>query len=228
MKSSTAAAPSFALLVVVGLLIAFGLPELGLGRRIAAGDGLDSAFVRELVWWGIAAALLAHVLLLERRPLSSIGLRRPTLKTLWFGLLGALVMFASVVLCLSVVFPLLGLKLNQSTVESITRYPFWFQLLIFLRAAVVEEILYRGYPMERLQELTGYKTLAFLIPALMFTATHLKSWGAAHLIVVGTGAILLGLLYLWRRDLVCNMIAHFLVDLAGFMAAAAAAAKPAS
>jgi membrane protease YdiL (CAAX protease family) len=37
------------------------------------------------------------------------------------------------------------------------------------------------------------------------------------MVVVGFGAVILGLLYLWRRDLICNMIAHFLVDLAGFL-----------
>ena len=89
------------------------------------------------------------------------------------------------------------------------------------RNGVAEEILYRGYPIERVQELTGYKWLAFLISVLAFTLAHLSSWEAAQLIVVGFGAVILALLYLWRRDLICNMVAHFLVDLVGFVAAGA-------
>lgn len=209
------------ILVGVGLAIAFGVPELNLGHRLAAGESIGAKLAREGVWWAIAAVMIAYVLLVERRPLSSIGLRRPGGKTVLFGFLGAVVMFATVVLSYSVIFPLLGLKMNQEAVNQITHNPLWLQGLIFSRAAVTEEILYRGYPMERVQELTGSKWLAFLVAALVFTLAHIASWGGAQLIVVGFGAVVLGLLYLWRRDLVCNMIAHFLVDLAGFLAAGA-------
>lgn len=197
------------------------MPELELGHRIAPGESIAAGFAREAVWWAIAAVMIAYVLLAERRPLSSIGLRRPSGKTLLFGIVAAVLMLATVVLSYSLVFPLLGLKMNQEAVDEITRTPLWFQVLIFLRAGVVEEILYRGYPIERVQELTGYKWLAFLISVLAFTLSHFSSWGGAQLIVVGFGAVILALLYLWRRDLICNMVAHFLVDLVGFVAAGA-------
>jgi membrane protease YdiL (CAAX protease family) len=207
--------------VGLGLAIAFGVPELNPGHRLAPGADIGAGLAREGVWWAIAAVMIGYVLLVERRPLGSIGLHRPDGKTVLFGLVGAVIMFATVVLSYSVIFPLLGLKMNQEAVSQITRNPLWLQVLIFCRAAFVEEILYRGYPMERVQELTGSKWLAFLVAALVFTLSHLSSWGGAQLIVVGFGAVCLGLLYLWRRDLICNMIAHFLVDLAGFLAAGA-------
>lgn len=209
------------ILTCLGLAIAFGAPELNLGHRLAPGSSVGAGLVREGAWWAIAAVIIAYVSLVERRPLSSIGLRRPGGKTLLFGFVGAVVMFATVVLSYSVIFPLLGLKMNQEAVSQITRNPLWLQVLIFSRAAVTEEILYRGYPMERVQELTGSKWLAFLVAAIVFTLAHITYWGGAQLIVVGFGAVILGLLYLWRRDLICNMIAHFLVDLAGFLAASA-------
>jgi membrane protease YdiL (CAAX protease family) len=205
----------------VGLLIAFGLPELELGRLIAPGQGIAASLAREAVWWAIAATLVAYVLLVERRSLSSIGFRRPTPKTVLFGVLAAVLLFATVVFSYSVLFPLLGLKMNQEAVAQITRNPLWVQVSIFIRAAVVEEILYRGYPIERVEELTGYKWLAFLVSVLVFILAHVAYWGGAQLIVVGFGAVILALLYLWRRDLICNMIAHFLVDLVGFLAAGA-------
>src|SRR5258708_16510133 len=109
--------------------------------------------------------------------------------------------------------------MNQEAVGEITRNPLWVQMLIFSRAAVVEEILYRGYPLERVQELTGYRSLALAVSVVVFVLGHVAYWGGAQLIVAAFGAGILALLYLWRRDLICNMIAHFLVDLVGFLAA---------
>jgi len=116
------------ILACVGLAIAFGLPELNLGHRLAPGVSLGAGLAREGIWWAIAAVMIAYVLLVERRPLSSIGLRRPGGKTLLFGLLGAVAMFATVVLSYSVIFPLLGLKINQEAVSRITRNPLWLQV----------------------------------------------------------------------------------------------------
>ena len=90
-----------------------------------------------------------------------------------------------------------------------------------MRAAVVEEINYRGYAIERIEELTSSKSLAVLISVVVFTFAHFAFWGGTHLIVVGFSAVILALLYLWRRDLICNMVAHLLTDLIGFLLAGA-------
>jgi membrane protease YdiL (CAAX protease family) len=156
----------------VGLLIAFGMPELGLGRLTAPGQSIGASVAREAVWWAIAATMIAYVLLIERRSLSSIGLRRPTRKTVLFGMLAAVLMFATVVFSYSVLFPLLGLRMNQEAVAQITRNPLWVQVSIFIRAAVVEEILYRGYPIERVEELTGCRWLALLVSVVVFILGH--------------------------------------------------------
>ncbi|MEO6748647.1 MAG: CPBP family intramembrane glutamic endopeptidase [Casimicrobiaceae bacterium] len=199
-----------------GLTIAWILPELDLGRWAGTGNGDAATLLREACWWVYAAVLVAYVLRVERKPLASIGMRRPNWKTPVFGVLAAIVMIATVVLSYNVIFPLLGLQMNRTAVDKITHHPQWVQLLIFARAAVVEEILYRGYPIERIQQLTGSKWIAFVVSAVVFILAHLAGWGGAQLIVVTFGAVILGLLYLWRRDLVCNMVAHFLVDAVSF------------
>lgn len=215
-----AAAPSWPV-VGVGLLIALGLPQWGLGNRLAPGEGLGAVLGRELVWWAVAGLLLLYVRRVERLPLSSVGIRRPTRGTLGYGLLLTVVLMASVMFSFAVLFPLLGLKLNQSAVAQITRLPFGVRCLLFLRAAVVEEILYRGYPIERLEKRTGSTALAFVVSVGVFTYVHLAGWGGAQLIVVGFGAVILAGWYVWRRDLLSNMLAHFLVDLIGFVLASA-------
>jgi|KBSMisStaDraftv2_1062788.scaffolds.fasta_scaffold316459_3 membrane protease YdiL (CAAX protease family) len=44
------------------------------------------------------------------------------------------------------------------------------------RAAVAEEFLFRGYGLERLQELTGSKWIAGLLTLAIFTYGHLSYW----------------------------------------------------
>jgi membrane protease YdiL (CAAX protease family) len=97
--------------------------------------------------------------------------------------------------------------------------PLWFQLLLVTRAAVFEETFYRGFAIERLTQITGRRWLAALISVLAFTFAHLEYWGWAHLIVAAFGGIALTGLYLLRRDLSANMIAHFLTDASGFLLA---------
>ena len=70
--------------------------------------------------------------------------------------------------------------------------------------------------MERLEELTGSQWAAAMIPAVVFIGSHYPLWGAGQLIVVALGTMILTLLYMWRRDLVCCMIAHAGTDIIGF------------
>lgn len=214
------------LLLLTGVVIAFVLPELDPGRHLTTLLGVSDAApaftpVREAVWWGIALLLLLHVRFVERRPLSSIGLRRPTGRTFVIGFATALLLFASVVLIYAVVFPMLHLSMNRVATAGITRHSIGFQILLALRAAVGEEILYRGYPISRVSEATGRPWIAALVSIVVFTAAHIGYWGGAQLLIVAPAAVVLALLFLWRRDLVCNMVAHFLVDVAGFLAATA-------
>ena len=41
--------------------------------------------------------------------------------------------------------------------------------------------------------------------------------GPVHLIAVGGGGFVFALLYIWRKDLPSNMIAHFLADAVGLL-----------
>jgi len=83
--------------------------------------------------------------------------------------------------------------------------------LIVVRAGAVEELFYRGYAIERLQALGLNRYAAAAIPLLIFGVGHWTGGWANILIALSLGAILAGF-YLWRRDLLANIIGHFLVD----------------
>ncbi len=205
------------LLILAGLVIAVGLPELPVQALLASGDTMTGHLEREAFFWAVTAVLLGYVLLIEKRPLSSIGLRLPTWKSLVFGVLAGILLVAGVVAILTVVMPALHLKMNAGAMAGLIHTPLWFRVILVLRAAVFEEIVYRGYCIERTQELTGSRVFAFVFSVAAFTYAHAAYWGWAPLLIPAFGGIVLAGLYLWRRDLSCNMIAHFIADGAGFL-----------
>lgn len=207
------------LLVLTGLFIAMALPSLGVGHWIAPGLDLGSMAIREGVFWTITAALVVLATRIEGHPLSSLGFRPPTLWTLFWGVAFGLLITAVFIFCGLVVLPLLHLKGNAAAARPLMTAPLWFRFLLVLRAAVTEEILYRGYPIERIQALGGSRWLAAGVSVVGFTLAHLNYWGPVQLIFVAPAGVVLAGLYLWRRDIVCNMIAHFITDGIGLLPA---------
>jgi len=200
--------------VTILVLIIFQLPLAG---YLAPGEGLCAQVRREGIFWALTFFLLAYVRVAERRPLSSIGLKRPTSKSVGFGLAGALVLITGFAFIYMIIFPALGLPMKESQMAAVKSMPLWFRFLLVVRAAVFEEIYYRGFAIERLTEFTGLRWLASLISLAAFTFAHLAYWGWAHLIVAAFGGAVLTVLYLFRRDLGCNMLAHLITDSVGFL-----------
>ena len=109
----------------------------------------------------------------------------------------------------------------QRQLSGLYQAPLWFRLLTVTRAAFAEETAFRGYGFERLRELTGSGTIAAVATWALFTIAHLSSWGWAQVIIAAFGGLVLTVLYVWRRNLWANIIAHWLTDGAGFIRAAA-------
>jgi len=197
-------------------LIFFVVP---LAKWIAPGQTKLELLAHEAIWWGFALVLLLWLRYVEHLPFASIGLRKPTGKTIGFGVLAGVALIAIMVVHFAVIIPMLHLSAARSIAEkaAIMHHSLGYRFALVLRAAVVEEILFRGYLIEKIRQLTGSATLAVLVSIAAFTYAHLSGWGLVHLIPVCAGGILLALLYIWRRDLPCNMIGHFIADGVGFL-----------
>ncbi len=101
--------------------------------------------------------------------------------------------------------------------RSLAGLPLWYVGVTIIIVAAGEEWLYRGYAIERLEELTGSTFAAGIISLLMFGMAHLPLWGlSAALSTVASGAIFT-VLYIWRRDIVALAVAHVLIDLYGLI-----------
>ena len=97
--------------------------------------------------------------------------------------------------------------------EAFARLPLWLISLICVRAGVAEELFFRGYAIERLQAFGLNRFWAAAIPLLIFSVGHWTGGWANIVIALALGAVL-SAFYLWRRDLIANIIGHFLVDFA--------------
>jgi membrane protease YdiL (CAAX protease family) len=197
-----------------GLALAFlGLPAVVFAyRQIAANPAAGgSVAIREIAILALVALLFWIVVSREKLPLTSIGLRWDGLgRSLAWGLALALMCAAGLAACLAA-FHVLGVSYGQGGGGGAISVSLWATSLTVVRAGIAEEVFYRGYAIERIEALTGSRWMAALIPLVPFAAFHYRQGFAGIAIAFFLGAILTGF-YLWKRNLVANIFAHFLVD----------------
>ena len=194
----------------VGLAVVFLGPLLlllpGLGRTL-----------EQLVLWALFAALLGIVIGWEQRPLASIGVRPFAWGSLAFGLaLAALLMWVVTPLSLRM---LAALRLAgfEAGLASFAAFPLGLKLLAVLGAGVVEETLYRGFALERLAEASGSWLLAGAVTLAAFALIHLPMWGWGPVLTFFVSGAVLTAFYVWRQDLLANVVAHVVVDAMGLI-----------
>lgn len=197
---------------LTGLLIAlFSLPALALVFRLAGGNALDTnlTLLRELSMFAMVGVLLWMVLARERQPLSSIGLSFASIgKSLAWSLVAVLFCVVGFAIAFGLVE---AFGISASSMGRSTPLPLWVTAIVIARAAISEEIFYRGYAIERLTRLTGSPALAVLLPLAIFTLAHYPQ-GAAMMVLVFGGGVALSAFYLWRRDTLANIVAHFVIN----------------
>lgn len=166
-----------------------------------------SAIAKETLIWMSAVALLIIIRRAERLPFSSIGLGT---SRWWKSILWGLVIAIVSAVVAGALAALTGYGHGPGS-AAFEKLPLWLITLIVLRAGVVEELFYRGYVIERLQAVGLKPVWAAGIPLVIFALGHWTGGAANILIALALGGILTGF-YLWRRDLIANMVGHGLVD----------------
>jgi membrane protease YdiL (CAAX protease family) len=194
-----------------GLAIAlFGAPVVVVLFKLAGFTRADfgATVVRELIILGLVAFLFWIIRAREKLPLSSIGLRRQKIVPALLWSLAVLLLFGVGIAACLLVFPQVGLSYGSSSGPAV---PLGVSLLLYARAGIAEEVFYRGYAIERIEALSGSRAIAASIPLLIFAGGHFSQGVAGILITFVIGAIATAI-YLWRRNLVILIIAHFMVD----------------
>ncbi len=203
----------------VGLFVALVAPfllDLILGRRPddMANPSRVLVFIAEE--WALALALLAIVLFWERKPLASLGLVKMTGRDWLWGILGFVVGAISFILT-GPILNALGLGTTTAGILELAQVPILLRVAVVFTAGITEEILFRGYPIERLSALTGRLGLGVVLAYVAFVLLHSPFWGLGGTIQIGVWSLIVTLLYLKRRNLPSCMLMHILNDAYAFL-----------
>lgn len=203
--------------ILLGLILALVVPNLGLTKHLPHVARLDPYYVIETVWWVLFAILIAWVMLVEKKPLASLGLRKPDWRTLVWGIGAGLVLALGTAALYLGLFPIFLLEMKLNDPGHIMQMPWWFRFLLVLRVAIVDETFFRGYGITRLEGLARNRWIAGAITLAAFLFSHWDGTGIVQFAVVAWAGMGLTALYLWRRDLACNIIACFVLEGAGYL-----------
>lgn len=166
-------------------------------------------------WWVLVGSIIALVRYWEDRPLSSIGIRRPTARTVVLGIGGFLVGFVTFVFTTPLV-AMLGLETAQSGVSALTDLPAWVLFTAALTGTVVEELLFRGYLLERVGELTGNLWVGALVSGVCFSLIFYPIGGLGMVLQIGVWTVVVTAVYLNTRNLSAPLLMHGIHDFYAF------------
>ena len=194
------------------------LPLLGLGIAhlpswigpLLRSMGVDLTFMggpqAALVWnWAAVLALLLYMARVERRPLAGIGLRRPSGADLGWGVAAWALSPAVTVGAQALVPPVAGPGSGTATPLAL---PVLALAALALTTAATEEIVWRGYTIEALEDITGRRWLGAALSLAAFATPYVAFFGPVWLLHHGPGTMLLTGLHRWRRDLWPGILAH--------------------
>lgn len=194
----------------LALVAAFGLLPLARGE--------PAALTSEMLWasdamkWGITLLLLIVVVLWERRRLRSVGLRSPRLREVGIGLTAGVGWLLLAGLLSALVMGPLGLAVESETAAELQGFGLVQRVSLVAAAAVSEEVCFRGFLMERVEELTGRSWLAVVATVALFVGGHVAHFDPVTNLWQILGTLVLAFLYLWRRDLTAPIVVHAVVD----------------
>ena len=203
----------------VGLFIALGLPfilDLLIGKK--PGDlAIPSRVVIAIIEaWVVTVILFALIFFWERQSLGSIGMRKMSGRDLLWSIGGFIIGIASFLLTMPII-NAFGLESTSNGITQLAQVPVALRIAVVVTAGVTEEILFRGYPIERLSSLTGRLGLGALIAYAAFVLLHIPFWGIGGAIQIGVWSLIITLLYVKRRNLPACILMHILNDAYAFI-----------
>lgn len=194
---------------LVGLTLALFAPP-----ALVTLPAVDTEVIGNVLKWILATAVLAIAVFWEDESLSSVGFVRPRLvEVLWilFLVIVSVAVFA-------LTDPLIN-ALGLPTQQDIEQPSLVYGLFTAFTAGVTEEILYRGYPVERLVTV-GYRPVtAGAVTWLLFVFAHLLSgYPSGNLVQISIAALVITAVYVRTRSLFPVVVGHILVDAFGVLA----------
>jgi membrane protease YdiL (CAAX protease family) len=213
------------LVTLVGLTIALLLPippyREPFVHLLMTGWGLSWISAWELVGLVSKSLVIITLPLLvvywERRPRISIGVRALSVRDL---LAAIATLLAFILINRSLIWfvdrmPVLRSEL-MSGVAMYASLPKWLDWSGLVANGIAEEVGFRGYAIERIEELTGSTLLSASLPFIVNVLVHAPVWGFHGMLAKAPVLLLFVVLYLWRRSVPACVLAHVLIDIRAF------------
>jgi len=112
-----------------------------------------------------------------------------------------------------------GSQSFSAGIEAVSQLPTAYVVPTIMIVAPAEELLYRGYAIARLFDLTGSHLLASIVSVVAFGLAHVQVWGWEPAATTIVSAAIVTVVYLWRQDILALILAHIATDLYGIVLA---------
>jgi tetratricopeptide (TPR) repeat protein len=148
----------------------------------------------------------------ERRSFRSVGIRMPRVMDLVVGIAGFLAIGWLDQVWAPIVRPLTGAAPAADKLAALLNSPGWYLAGGAIGTALIEELYFRAYAVERFGEITGSLLVGAGIGLLIDLYAHVDYWGWKYVLAISASQAFFAALYLWRRNVAPCVIAHFLCD----------------
>jgi len=200
---------------IVGLVVALAWPLLFVLVPGQMHQDVTNARQDEQILaleWCMTAVVAIIVIYWERLPFfASVGLRRPS----WRDVLAVAIALAAIIAVIAAVAFVLhgGATFSVADPAKVKNLPLGLRIGLVFTAGICEEILFRGYAIERFTALTGKLWLGGFAAIVLFTLGHVARYGlSVGLLGVAIIAIFLTLIYVRRRNLWPCIATHWIID----------------
>ncbi len=210
-------------LTILGLSIVVLLDVLittGLFGLIDFGNSRTAAWISEFKMWILLGLICLVALKIEG---SNLLIWKEINRKWYFYPISVIAVFAGAVIVAittPILFDLLHIPKSQEVLESLANYYCEDKLLLVfgcLTAGFVEEFIFRGYLMPRMEILFKHKWAVISLSALVFGIAHIGNSSLIGFIVPTLIGLIFSYHYYRYRNIKVLIITHFLIDFASFI-----------
>jgi len=161
--------------------------------------------------WIIVLVLFLIIYFWEKKNLRSIGIKSMEKIDFFYGFI---ILFIQLALLFFTDFfvNLLGLTSQSAETSRVLLLPIYLQLFIVITAGITEEIIFRGYLIERLNLLSKNLIISGIISYILFVIFHIPFWGLGGAIQIAFWTIPITIYYIKRRNLTTCILVHLAYD----------------
>lgn len=210
----------------LGVFIALAVPLIFFGMSVAL--PLDTFYLEQMnnfpsylsrfLWWSfsyfelwIAFFIFLILRFGEKESFSSLGSLKMNPDTLGLSAMIIISLIGAAILVGVIWKYVFQMPIGPEIVgDRMAQLPLWKKAFLSLGAGITEEIIFRGYSITRLQQLTKNKPVSIIIPVVAFAFAHIGYGTVQHVMSALASGIVLTIFYLKYKNLLANMIGHAL------------------